>query len=245
MTHDDRLEAEELAEAGWLADLGEIVGPVTHAFNNFLNTLLLQVAVLDTSVPEGLKGELAAIRRQGREIASMVRQVQQYRRRRRAGPKRSDLNGAAEAAAEELERQSAEADRGPRLQRADQPGPGVVALRLRLAPGLPPAPAAASDLRRLCRFLAGGAAATVAGGGALTLVTQPAGDGVGLRLEVSGAAPGAVARLLEPAAAGEGPHGLELAACLSLVRRLGGSMRVEVGPDGGEAVAVELPAARG
>src|SRR5262245_37317787 len=104
MIHDDRSEAGELAEVGWLADLGEIVGPVTHAFNNFLNTLLLQVAVLDASLPEGLKAELTTIRRQGREIANMVRQVQQYRRRRRTGPKRTDLNDAAETAAEELVR---------------------------------------------------------------------------------------------------------------------------------------------
>ena len=60
---------EELAEVEWLADLGEIVGPVTYEFNNFLNTLLLQVAVLDLSAPEGLKAELAAIRRHGREVA--------------------------------------------------------------------------------------------------------------------------------------------------------------------------------
>jgi C4-dicarboxylate-specific signal transduction histidine kinase len=42
----------------------------------------------------------------------------------------------------------------------------------------------------------------------------------------------------------DGAYGLELAACQSLVRRLGGSLRAEAMP-GGEAVVVELPAAPG
>jgi hypothetical protein len=99
-------------------------------------------------------------------------------------------------------------------------------------------------LRRLCRFLVGGATSAVAGRGSLDLATAPAGDGAALRLEAPGAPDGALARLLDGPIAADGAHGLELAACQSLVRRLGGAVRTEPVP-GGEAVVVELPAASG
>jgi signal transduction histidine kinase len=240
---------EELAEREWLADVGEVVGPVTHEFNNFLNTLLLQVAVLDMSAAEGMKAELATMRRQGKEVAAVVKQLQQYRRRRRGEPRPADLNRAAAEAAAALAGRPAGPEDGPRLRLADDAAavePGAVRLRLRLAAGLPAAAPSATDQRRLGRFLIGGAAWAVAGGGTLTLATAAAGGGLAVRLEVAGAAPGAVARLLEgPVAGAEEAHGLELAACQSLVRRLGGSLRAEAGPGGGEAVVVELPAARG
>jgi hypothetical protein len=53
-----------------------------------------------------------------------------------------------------------------------------------------------------------------------------------------------LARLLEGPLTADGPHGLELATCQSLVRRLSGSLRVERGLDGREAIVIELPAAR-
>src|SRR5262249_120438 len=90
--------ADELAEGDWWADLGEILGPVTHEFNNFLNTLLLQVAVLDLSAPQEDKSELAIIRRQGREVAAVVKQLQQLRRRRHGEPQPADLNQAVSQA---------------------------------------------------------------------------------------------------------------------------------------------------
>ena len=102
----------------------------------------------------------------------------------------------------------------------------------------------AADLRRLCRFLVAGAAWAVAGGGSLTLATKPAGEGAALRLEAAGAADGSLTRLLDGPVVTDGAYGLELAACQSLVRRLGGGLRAEAVP-GGEAVVVELPAAAG
>ena len=247
--HERAALEEELAEREWLADVGEIVGPVTHEFNNFLNTLLLQVAVLDMSATEAVKAELATIRRQGKEMAAVVRQLQQYRRRWRGEPRPTDLNRVAFEAAAALARRPGCAgfpEGGPRLRLAGDgvPEPGDAVLRLELAPDLPPTAAGAPELRRLCRFLVSGAARAVAGG-ELTLATAAAGEGLSLRLEATGAAPGSLARPLEnPAAAAEGPHALELAACQSLVRRLGGSLRAEASPDGGEAVAIELPAVR-
>src|SRR5437016_12762410 len=90
---------EELAEVEWLADLGEVVGPVTHEFNNFLNTLLLQIAVLEMSAPDAAKADLQAVKRQAKQVAGVIKQLQRYRRRAgKAAP--ADLNRAAAEALE-------------------------------------------------------------------------------------------------------------------------------------------------
>jgi signal transduction histidine kinase len=234
--------ADELVDRDWLADLGEIVGPVTHEFNNFLNTLMLQLAVIEMSASEALKGELQGLKRQAKQVAGVVKLLQQYRRQRAGDPSPADLSRAAEAAAQDVERKSSRSDAGPRLRLADAPGPEEVPLRMQLRPGLPLVPGPAADLRRLCRFLLGGTAWTVAGGGSLLLTTAATESGAALRVEAVGASGGTLARLLEGCGGGNGTQGLELAACQSLVRRLGGSIRAEPLPDG-EAMVVELPAA--
>jgi hypothetical protein len=236
--------ADEAADRDSLADVGEIVGPITHEVNNFLNTLMLQLTVMEISAPDALKAELQGLKRQGKQLAAVVRQVQLYRRRCGAEHPPADLNAAASEAAETLARAPAKGDDRPRLKPAAAAGPDEVPLRLRLGDGLPLAPGPAADLRWLCRFLIGGVAWSVAGGGVILLSTAPNGDGVSLRVEAIGAAAGTLAGLLEGPVNADGPHGLEIAACQSIVRRLRGSIRAEPVPDG-EALVVELPAAGG
>jgi signal transduction histidine kinase len=234
--------ADELADRDWLADLGEVVGPVTHEFNNFLNTLMLQVAVMEMTAANGVKSELQGLKRQGKQIAGVVRQLQQYRRRRGGDPQPADLSRAALAAAEAIELAPCRPEGSPRVHRDAAAEPGIVPLRLDLADRLPLVSGPAADLRRLCRFLLSGAAWAVAGGGSLTLTTTRSDGGATLRLDVAGAAGGALRHLLDGPVATDGCHGLELAACQSLVRRLAGSMHAEEIP-GGEAIVVDLPAA--
>ena len=74
------LDPRDLADLEALANVGEIVGPVTHEFNNLLNTLLLQIAVLEQTAPNGLRQELAGLKQHGKAAAALIRQVQQYRR---------------------------------------------------------------------------------------------------------------------------------------------------------------------
>lgn len=233
--------ADELADREWLADVGEIVGPVTHEFNNFLNTLMLQLAVMEMSAGDALKAELQGLKRQSKRVAAVIRQLQQHRRQRSCDPAPADLNRAAQAAADDVERKSDEWEAGPRLRRPGSAGPEDVLVRLRLAHGLPLVAGPAADLRRLCRFLLIGAAPAISGGGSLVLTTAPTGRGVSLRVEAIGATGGSLARLLD-GSGGEGIDGLELAAAQSLVRRLSGSMRSESTADA-EAIVVELPAA--
>jgi signal transduction histidine kinase len=214
----DRIvQADETADRDWLADLGEVVGPVTHEFNNFLNTLMLQVAVMEMTAPDALKVELQGLKRQGRQAAGVIRLLQQYRRRKAGTASPADLSRAAAAAAA-----------------------GDASLQLDLADGLPLVSGPATDLRRLCRFLLTGVSA-ISGGGTRVLMTKRDGDGVVLRLEVTGVTGGSLARSLDGPVGTEGTYGLELAACQSLVRRLGGAVRVEPMANG-EAIVVELPA---
>jgi signal transduction histidine kinase len=240
----DRAAAtDELADRDRLADVGEIVGPVTHEFNNFLNTLMLQLAVMEMSAGDAAKAELQGLKRQGKRMATIIRQLQLHRRQRSDAAAPADLNRAAETAVDDVERKSDEWEAGPRLRRPGSARSEDVLVRLRLDHGLPLVSGPAADLRRLCRFLLTGAAPTIAGGGSLVLTTAPAGGGVTLRVEAIGASGGSLARLLD-GSGGEGINGLELAAAQSLVRRLSGSMRTEPAADG-EAIVVELPAANG
>jgi hypothetical protein len=68
-------------ERNGLACIAALASPVTHEFNNFLNLVLLQVAVLQQQAPSAFGDELAAIRRQGRSLAGLIQQWQQYRQR--------------------------------------------------------------------------------------------------------------------------------------------------------------------
>jgi hypothetical protein len=42
---------EDLAEQLWPALLGELAGPMAHEFNNFLNTVVLEISVLEQRSP--------------------------------------------------------------------------------------------------------------------------------------------------------------------------------------------------
>jgi hypothetical protein len=233
--------ADETAELNLLADVGEIVGPVTHEVNNFLNTLMLQLAVMEMTAPDAVKAELQGLKRQGKQVAAVVKQVQQYRRRCNVEHPPTDLSTAAASAADAMMRAPARADGRPRFKPAASAGSEEIPLRLRLTEGLPPVPGPAADLRRLCRFLLGGVSSSIAGGGVLMISTGPAERGASLRVEAIGAAAGSLAGMLEGPVNADGSQGLEIAACQSIVRRLGGSIRAEPTPDG-EALVVELPA---
>src|SRR5687768_6864593 len=92
------IDARDLADLEALANVGEIVGPVTHEFNNLLNTLLLQIAVLEQTAPNGIREEIAGLKLHGRAAAALIRLLQQYRRQASPEAPQGDLNEAAAAA---------------------------------------------------------------------------------------------------------------------------------------------------
>jgi signal transduction histidine kinase len=182
------------------------------------------------------------ITRQGKAVAAVIQSWQRYRRSRRGAAGPSDLNRAVRAALAGLARRAA-ADAGPP---GDEAAPAIPeGVSVDLHPGLPPVPAAAHDLERLCTFLVANAMAA-AGGGRVLVRTGPDEKGVRLRVEDSGPAiPGeALADFFElTGPRRDGTEGLELATCKAMVRRLQGGVRAENLPGGGVALTAVLPSA--
>jgi C4-dicarboxylate-specific signal transduction histidine kinase len=251
-----RLECEQLratlAEQVWLANLGVLASPVTHEFNNFLNVLLLQIAVLEHDLPEKRRGEFRSIRQQGKIVAELIRQWQQYRSRQPAPLEPLDLNQLVGETVEALCREEPGFGEAPLRMlppgAEGPPGDGVW-VQLVLGADVPPVLGTRPDLERLVRFLVGnGAAAVTSLRGLVVLTTTAADERVRLRVEDSGpaVAPELLPQLFEPlVTAREGPNRLELAACKTIAhRRLQGAIEAANRPEGGVAVEVALRTAR-
>jgi signal transduction histidine kinase len=234
---------EMLAELETLANVGELSGPLAHEFTNFLNVLLLQVTILEYQLPEAHRADLTEIRRQGNLATETVNRFHQYRRGHAMVPRAVDLNHVvAEVAAEMVEKppvaRTLRVLTGPG---AAEPGSSTeLTVTLSAAMDLPAVRGAATDVRRLVRFVLGNAVRAVARGGGQVFVTTEARGGIA-RLTVEDNGPGlssdAVLHLFDPAHPNrEGVDVLELAACRSLMRRLGGALRAEARPGGGICV---------
>jgi signal transduction histidine kinase len=242
---------EALSEQNWLANLGALASPVTHEFNNFLNVILLQVAVLEQELPAKRRGELTIIRQQGKSVAELIRQWQQYRYRQQPALQAVDLNRVVRQVAEALDREPpAFGELRIRLAPAAGEGPpeaaaASVLVRLDLDAQLPPVSATAADLQRLVRFLVTNAAAAITSAPGLVLVRTQVVDGkVVLHVEDNGppVEPARLAEFFEPGVSvREGANRLELATARTLAyRRLQGAIQAENRPEGGVAVTVTL-----
>lgn len=220
------IDARDLADLEAMANVGEIVGPVAHEFNNLLNTLLLQIAVLEQTCPEALKEDIAGLKQHGRTAAALVRLVQQYRRQSSSEEPQCDLNEAVKAAVAAVHAGALPRD----VKVGFMPGGGLAPVRA----GFP-------DVKRLASFLLGNA--VLSGCQEVMVRTETGARGVALVVNLTGPSvdPAFLTRLAAPAlAAREGTAGLELAAARSLTRRLGGEL--SAGPtEGGVRVTVELP----
>jgi signal transduction histidine kinase len=214
-----------------MADLGELAGPLAHEFNNVLNNLVLQVAVLEHAAPADVVAGLKEIRRQGLQVGRLVQQFQQSRRRPGATWESADLNRSVASATEAAGREPAPSGATPHevIYEPDADLPRVAGR--------------SGDVVRLCRFLVRNARRS---GSAVRVGTESRTGVVVLRVAESGNVVPAetLAKLFDPSGSGRpGVNGLEMAACQSIVRRLGGRIRAEALPGGGLEVIAELPAA--
>jgi len=236
-----------MAEQAELANLAALASPITHEFNNFLNTLLLQLMVLTTQVPEQFRADLKVICQQGRAVAGLVRQWQQHRAQHRSGPRRLDVNALVREVVAHLAQTTSERATPLYLEEGGAAAvgpPNGIAVRLSLADDLPPVEGNTLDFRLAVRFLVTNAAATITTRpGAVRVSTRADGNAVELSVEDTGPPiPAALLpRMFEPSAESrEGASSLELAACEALVqRRLRGEIRAENSP-AGTAVSVRL-----
>ncbi len=236
-----------------LADAGEIAGPLAHEVNNFLNVLVLNVAVLEQVMPEAQRGELQQIRRQGVAVAELVRQFQLCRRRPPLPLEPLDLHQILHEVLSALAAAAPELGQAPPIH-VVRPGgpaaaPGTVPVVLELAADLPPVLGLAADLRRLLSFLlANAAAASARIDGRVRVRTGRGANGVLLRVEDGGPLVDVdrLAHFFDASVpAREGVNRLELAACKALARRLQGKIEAQPCLEAGAAVVVELKTAGG
>lgn len=204
-----------------LADIGELVGPVAHEVNNYLNTILLQLSIVEQEFPD-VVSDVSEIRKQGRGMSGLMRQLQQYLHRVPAPPTQAvDLRQIIE----DMLAGWAESDRSR--------------IELTFAPDLPPIRGSAADLQRLCRFLLRNLLqATEAS--ILQLRTRADKGRAILEVIAPVVLPDDGAQLFEAQADIEQVNSLELAACKRIVHRLGGSIHAEELRDGGGRVWVEF-----
>jgi signal transduction histidine kinase len=236
-----------------LAQQSEVAGVVVHDFNNFLNAVLLHLAVLERDLPENLHGQLNEIRRQGKQVSQIIKQWQQYRRGAQGPSKPVDLNQILTDAVAEIGAECVAAN-GPISMPTPTPqeSSGACRLQLSLTPELPPVGGSELEIKHVCLFLLRNIlAASSEGQGTILVHTQRGAPGqLALGIEDPAAEISAVKLNqwfdgLEVGPA-EGPainkvNTLELAACKNLVRRLRGKIQVGSRPAGGLLLVVELP----
>ncbi len=221
---------ERAADLERLANVGEIAGPLAHEFTNFLNVLLLQVAVLEYQLPPAERVDLAEIRRQGNQASEVVNRFYQYRRGRSVGPRDLDLNRLVADAVDELSAEPAIAS-------------GAVTLAAELDPEGPRVRGVETDLRRLLHFLVSNSVRAAEQGGKQVVVRTVAKPAAGLIVEDDGLTPieEDLPHLFEVSHPNRpGVESLELSACRSVVRRLGGSIQAEARPDGGMRIRIDF-----
>ena len=227
----------ELKEQIRLADVGEMAGQVTHRFNNFLNSLLLKLAVIEPELSPAVLTKMADVKQQARATADVIKQLHKVRHQGNSAQGPFDLNLLAREAAHEVETESAV---------LIPPRTGPVQLTLHPEPVW--VAGSAIDLKRLCTFLLRSG----------THQPNPAGDPVILRTELAVGkvlltvedprAQVAAATLpylfeLDSKGPSEGTNKLTLAASKAIVRRLQGRIQADQRVGGGLVVTVELPPA--
>src|SRR3989442_9789693 len=99
MQSSDENARRELEHAAILAELAR---PLVHECNNFLNTLLLQIALIHAELAEHLRGDLVRIRNQAKVLANLLLEWQRFRKPEEE-PLKADLNLQVQEAASEFQ----------------------------------------------------------------------------------------------------------------------------------------------
>ena len=148
----------------------EISAIVAHDFNNYLNSLVLQAAVLSQNVPESCQKDVDIIRRLGQEAASVVRLLQDYNPQRPSKGELIDINPIALDCLREVK------------------GTIRCPIHSDLDPGCPKVIANEAQLRRLLMFaLECSCSQAPAGSGRILLATHAVPDSVQLEIADNGA----------------------------------------------------------
>ena len=225
----------ELNHLHRLESLGRLAGGVAHDMNNILGSIMAVGSLLKAEHPDDpdlcWDGEAilkAAVR--GRDLVKRLRDLS---RKELEAATDLDLNGLARHEADLLERTT--------LKR--------VAVRLDLAPELPPVFGEASAISNALMNLCVNSMDAMPKGGQLTLITRDLGQGfVELAVQDSGEgmSPDVMARALEPfyttKPTGKGT-GLGLSQVYGTMKAHGGSVDLQSQPGRGTRISLVFPAA--
>ncbi len=216
---------EELTYEAKLADLGALVSPLGHEINNYLNTILLQVAVLQQALPAGSHGLLAVLREQIGGLSSQVKRLHQQPQPARPQPRPIFVR--------------------PLLDEITSAIGGDAAISCKVDATLPAVLGNPADVRRLFGFLIRNAVAAAGPSGAIAVHATSAEASVHFAVEDNGPSlpEAACAELFGPGGSRERTNPLELAACKKIVSQLGGRLQCAGRPGGGLVVSVDLPRA--
>jgi signal transduction histidine kinase len=232
-----RAAEQELAEESLKADLGEMAGPLIHEVTNLLNNLMLNLMLLEEEAADPSAINVAKIKTRSDHITGLIKEIQDYRRRRSGAAGTVDLNRAVEEAAAILGR--------------DYPGlaaePVDLRMALDLAPGLPPVRATHADMVRCILFVLKSAVqATRAAELELQVRTARSAAGVQLGLEIPGLQVPVESpmRLFDTLSSlSPGFSFLDLSTSKSIARRFGGVFRAACPANGSLSITLEIPSA--
>jgi len=223
------MKANAIQELEEDALLGELARPLTHEFNNFLNTLLLQFAVMEQEGTDGGRGRLSAIRKEAKLVASQIQAWQRIKKDADQDAEEVDLNGIVRDVLAGLTHGSAV------IEASLSPSPTMVR-------------ASAIKLKRLCGLLLNDASAAVsrsASGKARVQTSAGPKDNV-LIVEDNrdGMSTADVDAWFDIRAADQSSRKLQRIAAHGLARRLGGSLQAEKGASNALVIRLTLPASK-
>lgn len=223
------ISAHALRELEEDALLGELARPLTHEFNNFLNTLLLQFAIIEQHAEEAMRDSTSAIRKEAKSIAGHIREWQRYKKARAEGPESIDLNAIIREILVDGEHGSA-----------------TIELSLSASPAA--VSASIVDVKRLCGIIIRNALDAVGrqSSGTIGIQTSVGADDVTLVVQDNreGMATQDVATWFDIRPESRSTRALEMAACQAMARRLHGAIEAEKGPADELLIRLRLPANR-
>ena len=242
-----RLE-EQFRQAQKMEAIGRLAGGVAHDFNNLLTVILgfSDLLLTEHPVDGNSRASLMAIRAAGERAAALTRQLLAFGRKALIEPQLLDLNAAVAQIDNMLRRLIGE----------------DIALRLALAPELPPVRVDPGQIEQVLMNLVVNARDAMPGGGTLTIATEPVvigtaavarlalAPGAYVQLTVTDTGQGMDAatqlRIFDPffTTKDEGRGtGLGLAVVHGIVQQSGGQIDVESQLGRGTTFRVWLPAA--
>ncbi len=227
---------EELAVEAVRADFGELARPLIHEFNNFLNNIVLSLAVIEQAGGDTPSG-LARLRHQADQVTHLIKEFHEYHGRKAPAVQPVDLNQALRRAADALASEI--------LFPTTEPGSPGMPLTFDLAPDIRPVRGAPSDLVRLSYFLLKNVVQGLPSPGSCVRVeTSQSGEQIALRIDLPGLRVSADLQshsLESLSSAIRGFSGLELAACTSIARRFRGKFHIQCPPEGSLRIVLEIP----